>query len=105
MFSGIETQHLYSKEDNVWNDGEIIRHVHWDPITYGEYIERGGAVDSELYKDVQYTRGDRNRHGDKIPEVVSAVGDRCFATCTSLTSISIPLSVPLAINVSLVAHP
>lgn len=40
MFSGIETQHLYSEEDNVWNDGEITRHVHWDPI-YTENILRG----------------------------------------------------------------
>ena len=90
-FSMIETQHVYSENDRVWDDGEIKKHVYWYRVSYKEYKEKDRGYSE--YRNIEYTSSDCREYGNDIPEGVSVIGDECFNRCTSLSSITIPSSV------------
>ena len=90
LFHGVETQHLYSKDDEVWKDGCIKGHVWWYPVNYGDYRKRKGK--SNKYKCVEYTRRNTTRRICNIPEGVNVLGDCCFMQ-RSVSSITIPSTV------------
>ena len=90
MFSNIETQYVYSENDRMWEDGDIRRHVYWYRVSYKKYKEDKGG---DEYKNIEYTKVDREEYGNDIPECVCEIGTCCFSGCLSLSSISIPSSV------------
>ena len=90
MFSGMETQHVYSEDDRMLRDGNITRHVYWYRVSYGEYKKKRG---NDEYKCVMYSEEDRTEHGDRIPPTVQVIGEGSFRGNSSLSSINIPSTV------------
>ncbi|EDR26382.1 hypothetical protein, conserved [Entamoeba dispar SAW760] len=91
LFPNIETFHIYSKNDEIFNDGKIFKKVMWCTVDYSTYLkekEQGNSC-----KNIEYTYKDRNKYGNIIPQEVKSLGNECFYECSSLTSINIPSSI------------
>ncbi|EDR24373.1 hypothetical protein EDI_043720 [Entamoeba dispar SAW760] len=91
FFPNIETFHIYNRKDKIFDDGKIFKYVIWYPVSYSTYLfekEQGN-----IYKNIKYTREDRNKYGNTIPLEVKSLGYGCFYECYSLTSINIPAPI------------
>ncbi|GAB1221101.1 hypothetical protein ENUP19_0064G0004 [Entamoeba nuttalli] len=77
LFPNIETFHIYNKEDEVFKDGRIIKYVIWYKIDYSTYLQEK-KYGSE-YKNITYTKEDREIYGNTIPPEVTSLKEYCFS--------------------------
>ncbi|GAB1226258.1 hypothetical protein ENUP19_0282G0008 [Entamoeba nuttalli] len=97
LFPNIETFHIYNKEDEVFEDGRIFKHVIWYKVSYSRHLQEKKEMNE--CKNIEYTREDRKIYGNTIPIEVNSIGDNCFCgdscfyECSSLKSIHIPPNV------------
>ncbi|GAB1219560.1 hypothetical protein ENUP19_0038G0032 [Entamoeba nuttalli] len=115
LFPNIETFHIYNKEDEVFEDGRIIKYVIWYKIDYSTYLQEK-KYGSE-YKNITYTKEDREIYGTTIPPEVTSLkdcflycvynlegsitiptritelGDNCFRWCSLITLIDLPATI------------
>ncbi|EDR22079.1 hypothetical protein EDI_146410 [Entamoeba dispar SAW760] len=91
LFANIETLHIYNKEDEIFKDGKIFKQVIWYLVNYSIYFKE--KEQGNIYKNIEYTKYDRNKYGNTIPSEVKSLGYKCFKECSSLQSINIPSSI------------
>ncbi|GAB1226417.1 hypothetical protein ENUP19_0288G0004 [Entamoeba nuttalli] len=91
LFPNIETFHIYNKEDEIFDDGRIFKQIIWYKVSYSKYLKEKEEMNE--YKNIEYTKEDREEYGNTIPIEVTSLGYRCFEYCTTLTSINIPTSI------------
>ncbi|ELP90188.1 hypothetical protein EIN_482120 [Entamoeba invadens IP1] len=109
-FSNIETLHLWNREDETFGNGFLIKKLQngdnedipvfkkafykiivWFNVDF-ETVDQNKSRNIE-FKNVTYTRDDREKFGNIIPSSVTSIGEKCFNWCSYLSNITIPLSV------------
>ncbi|ELP92899.1 leucine rich repeat containing protein BspA family protein, partial [Entamoeba invadens IP1] len=88
LFQNIQTQIVYTPYDIIMT---VDRHIFLYFVSYTEFIEKN--TNFEVYKNVRYTSEDVEKHGNKIPEVVSTLDCAVFDEKDELIEISIPSNV------------
>ena len=98
LFKNMETQHFYTKEDNLVKFEGIERCVHWYPVEYDQFKMRG---ENEIFKRVELNSEEIgwNKRECPLPIVegkcvvpygITSIGYSCFSRCSSMTSIDLP---------------
>ncbi|BFU26596.1 leucine rich repeat protein bspa family [Entamoeba histolytica] len=90
LFPNIETFHIYNEEDEIFEDGRIIKYVIWYKVSYSRYLKEKEEMNE--CKNIAYTEEDRNTYGNTIPIEVNSLEDKCFYGC-NIQSINIPTSI------------
>ncbi|ELP84026.1 hypothetical protein EIN_347030 [Entamoeba invadens IP1] len=109
-FPNIETLHLWDVEDENFGNGFMINRKENKDIENEVVLKREfyqiivwfnvdfETVDRNIsrnikFKNVTYTKNDREKFGNNIPSSVTSIGDDCFSGCNNINRITIPLSV------------
>ncbi|KAL7716044.1 Leucine rich repeat containing protein BspA family protein [Entamoeba marina] len=89
LFPKIQTQYLYNEDDKKIEG--IDNYEIWYEIDYEQYLN----FKKENIKcyHVKYTKENRNKYGDNIPNGVNYLDECCFYRCHNLTNITIPIGV------------
>ncbi|KAL7714416.1 Leucine rich repeat protein bspa family [Entamoeba marina] len=85
LFPKIQTQHLYNEDDIKING--IDKYEIWYKVNYDDYLK---CKENIKCHNVIYTREDRNRYENEIPNEVTIISSDCFTYCSSLRSINLP---------------
>ncbi|EDR27107.1 hypothetical protein, conserved [Entamoeba dispar SAW760] len=91
LFPNIETFHIYKYNDKIFNDGKIFKKVIWYLVDYSTYLKE--KEQGNIFKNIEYTKEDRHKHGTTIPPEVKFLGYECFYNCYELASINIPTTI------------
>ncbi|EDS88886.1 hypothetical protein EHI_106460 [Entamoeba histolytica HM-1:IMSS] len=84
LFPNIETFHIYNKENEIFEDGRIIKQIIWYDVSYSRYLEEKKEMNE--CKNIEYTEEDRNKYGNTIPIEVKSLGNRCFRWCGDINT-------------------
>ncbi|GAT99641.1 hypothetical protein CL6EHI_186220 [Entamoeba histolytica] len=91
LFPNIETFCIYKEDDEIFDDGRIIKYVIWYKVSYSRYLKE--KEEGNICKNIEYTQEDREKYGNTIQKEVNSLGNYCFKEFSSLTTINIPTSV------------
>ena len=94
LFQYLDTQQKFENKGNEIDLEEIdILQINYK-ISYSEYLELKEKIkDKELKcKKIVYTKEDREKFGDTIPEEATILGDECFE-CWEKSKIIIPSNI------------
>ncbi|ELP84098.1 hypothetical protein EIN_502110 [Entamoeba invadens IP1] len=117
-FSKIETLYLYHKEDEILknlflintpnsdycekthkpkNKGAIKKYyriIVWFNVDF-TIVDKNKKYKNVIFKNVTYTKHDRETFGDTIPLIVKSIGEKCFYFNTTLINLTVPSNVTL----------
>ena len=92
FFPNLETLHVYSQNDDHFEDDEcIVRRVLWYPVDSSNCLLE--QMKGNKLMNVTLSVKERQQFGFTIPSFVNVLKDCCFAHCTFLRSLVIPNSV------------
>ncbi|ELP91986.1 hypothetical protein EIN_386500 [Entamoeba invadens IP1] len=113
-FPNIETLHLWNEEDENFGNGLFLR-----PLNFGfhrdinknnkdekkmdfyrvivwfnvDYSTVNNNYKNIIFRNVTYTKIDRQQFGNVIPPSVTSLGEYCFGCCSALNNVVIPSNV------------
>ncbi|KAL7720296.1 Leucine rich repeat protein bspa family [Entamoeba marina] len=79
LFPRIQTQHLYGDSIKMLKYKQITKYEFWGEHNYLQYTKLKKKSNIKWH-GIEYTRLNRVRFGDKIPDEVTTLGCNCFGS-------------------------